>query len=80
MAYHTVTEIFILLVFTGLALLGPNTQQLLARYEPTLEPVKPAPVGWQLGLNTRTSILIGITLGLCLLCMNTVSEFLYYKF
>lgn len=80
MAYHTVTEVFILLLFTGLALLAPNTQQLLARYEPTLEPVQPAPLGWQLGMNTRTSILIGITLGLCLLCMNAVSEFLYYKF
>jgi alginate O-acetyltransferase complex protein AlgI len=79
-AYHTVTEFAVIALLTVLALFAPNTQQLLARYEPTLEQISASPAHFQLRLDGITSAAVGITLGLCLLCMNKVSEFLYYKF
>lgn len=79
-AHHTLTELAVLALTTALALLAPNTQQLLQRYEPTLEQFSSRPTRFPLRLDLKTSAAVGIVFGLCLLCLNKTSEFLYYQF
>jgi hypothetical protein len=59
----------------------PNTQRLLARYEPALGNVRPSPVRW---LRWRGNLSWGIFLGAgfatALLAMGGTSEFLYFQF
>jgi hypothetical protein len=71
---------------------APNTQQLMARYEPAHEfnekkmaedPVPPLlrgrwPLFWRPGLGW--ALAIGVMFALALLNLNRVSEFLYYQF
>ncbi|HJM51746.1 MAG TPA: MBOAT family protein [Alphaproteobacteria bacterium] len=71
---------------------APNTQQLMARYEPAYEfdeekmaedPVPPLlrgrwPLFWRPGLGW--ALAIGVMFALALLNLNRVSEFLYYQF
>lgn len=62
-----------------LAWTAPNTQQIMARFKPALEHVRPLQwVRWQ-----PTTLWLGVTAG-CLLYamteMGKVSEFLYFQF
>ncbi|HEX8297282.1 MAG TPA: MBOAT family protein [Chthoniobacteraceae bacterium] len=76
---HTITELFVLAVVVLIAAFGPNTQQILARYEPILERVTPD--GTQpMTINTVTAAVVGVILGLSLFSINKASEFLYYQF
>lgn len=79
-AHHTLTEVAVLVLTTAIALLAPNTQQLLARYEPTMEEFSARPMRFQLCMDRKTSAAVGVAFGFCLVCLNKVSEFLYYKF
>jgi choline-glycine betaine transporter len=59
----------------------PNTQQIMARYDPALEEVRPHPLPllqWQ--GNLIWGIVIGIGFGIALFGMGGTSEFLYFQF
>ena len=59
----------------------PNTQQLLARYEPALGSVRPSPVGWPRWRgNLSWGIVLGAGFATALLAMGGTSEFLYFQF
>jgi hypothetical protein len=72
-------------------LLVPNTQQLLARGEPALQPYSgadahelvlfprlPATLAWRPGL--PWAVILGIAAAFGVLAMSSVSEFLYFQF
>jgi alginate O-acetyltransferase complex protein AlgI len=57
----------------------PNTQTWLAKFSPAWDNVtKSYSCGWQ--PNRRHAVFIGAILGIDLLCLNRVSEFLYFQF
>jgi D-alanyl-lipoteichoic acid acyltransferase DltB (MBOAT superfamily) len=59
----------------------PNTQQLLARYEPALGRVRPYPVRWlQWRGNLSWGLLLGAGFATALLAMGGTSEFIYFQF
>jgi len=60
------------------ALLLPNTQELLARFRPVLEPVVPARIAWRPSL--PWAIASGVVALYTVLQLTRVSEFLYFRF
>jgi alginate O-acetyltransferase complex protein AlgI len=59
----------------------PNTQQLLAHYDPALGPVRPGPIQWlRWRGNLSWGILLGASFAVALLAMGGTSEFLYFQF
>ena len=63
-----------------IALAMPNSQQLLARYEPVLD-AKPGASGrWQVAFNRRWALAISAMFLAGLLSLNRVGEFLYWQF
>lgn len=64
-----------------MAFFCPNSQQILARYEPALEPVAPPPasrIRWAPG--RRSALLLAALFVVCFLGLNRPSEFLYFQF
>jgi alginate O-acetyltransferase complex protein AlgI len=58
--------------------LAPNSQQIMARFEPALEQAKAAKLAWR---PTRlAAVCTGCAFGFALLHLNRVSEFLYFQF
>ena len=63
---------------SAIALLAPNTQEIMARHRPVLEPVVPVRLAWRPTLPWAIVVaLVGLTTALQL---SGVSEFLYFRF
>lgn len=84
--FEQLQHLFVLLLITGLIVfLGPNTQQLLYKYNPALEiypnEIEPYPIKklyW--APNAFNAAVFAILTLLSLLSLGHISEFLYYKF
>lgn len=68
---------------TVIAFCAPNTQQIMARFEPALPDERPsrattARLGWL--PDRRNAMLVGILLALGLLALSRPAEFLYFQF
>jgi D-alanyl-lipoteichoic acid acyltransferase DltB (MBOAT superfamily) len=60
--------------------LMPNTQQMLAKFDPVLDAVSPSNNGLHWAPNRFWGILTAIAALACLLSLDHVSEFLYFQF
>ncbi|HAT1820633.1 TPA: MBOAT family protein [Legionella pneumophila] len=84
--FEQLQHLFVLLLITGLIVfLGPNTQQLLYKYNPALETypgeIEPYPIKKLYWLPTVfTAAVCAILTLISLLSLGHISEFLYYKF
>ncbi len=72
----------VLLLALGLVWFTPNTQEIMAKTQPCLEPVIPGKSMLSIRWQTSTPWLLFISAGflLCVFSMNRVSEFLYFQF
>jgi D-alanyl-lipoteichoic acid acyltransferase DltB (MBOAT superfamily) len=66
----------------ALALLAPNVQQVMCRWDPTLDRVRSRPRFRLLVFepSLRWAIFLGILMGLSIACLTPNSQFLYYQF
>ncbi|HAT1993456.1 TPA: MBOAT family protein [Legionella pneumophila] len=84
--FEQLQHLFVLLLITGLIVfLGPNTQQLLYKYNPVLETypgeIEPYPIKKLYWVPTVfTAAVCAILTLISLLSLGHISEFLYYKF
>lgn len=84
--FEQLQHLFVLLLITGLIVfLGPNTQQLLYKYNPALETypgeIEPYPIKKLYWVPTVfTAAVCAILTLISLLSLGHISEFLYYKF
>jgi alginate O-acetyltransferase complex protein AlgI len=62
----------------------PNTQQLMLDFEPSLEPQRKEQLNWIERIrwqpNRSWALVVGLMLGLSIMHMNQVSEFIYFQF
>lgn len=63
-----------------IALLAPNSLQLMAKFEPALGMKSVAGGRWQARLDARWASVFGLVLLVGLMSLNQVSEFLYWQF
>lgn len=64
----------------AIAVLCPNSQEIMGRYSPALEKVKvwSQSLSWRPGLGW--SALAGVMAAVCVLCLTRVSQFIYFQF
>ena len=77
-AFVSITLWVAALLLIALAL--PNSQQLLARFEPVLDAKPGAGTGLQVSFNRRWALVISTMFLAGLLSLNRVGEFLYWQF
>ncbi len=63
----------------GIVWLLPNTQQIFARYAPTIEPVRPGAL-FQFSVAVPWAIVLGCGAALAVLSLGGSSEFIYFQF
>jgi len=66
-------------VLFGIVWLLPNTQQIFARYAPTIEPARPGAL-FQFRAAVRWAIVLGCGAALAVLSLGGASEFIYFQF
>ena len=59
----------------------PNSQEIMARFSPTLSEVKTNAPGWMLWRPTlRWALTLGLLLAICLMSLQQTKVFLYFQF
>ena len=72
----------LLIIAFFIALVAPNTQEIMAPTQPRLEPVKPRISGWKLSWipSSYWALALSITFFSCVFSLNRATEFLYFQF
>lgn len=72
----------LLVIALLIALLAPNTQEIMGPTQPCLDPVTPRISGWKFSWSPSSYWALALTIGFfsCVFSLNRATEFLYFQF